>query len=288
VSERRPDWTLFRQALDAEGFRPSKGLGQNFLVDPNAARAIVRDAEVEPGARVLEVGMGCGLLTVHLVEAGARLVAVEIDARLVRVARRLFPALADVQVVLGDVLAGKDRLAPAVAAAIPAGEPWRVVSNLPYGVAGPLLYVLARLPHPPCAVAALVQLELARRAAARPGTPDWGQLGAKLSPVYRARLGRRFGPEVFRPRPRVESALVHLELRAERPRELAAYDALVGALFQQRRKTVRASLAALLGDREAAEARLRSAGIDPGERPERLDPAALQRLAAAPEPGEPS
>lgn len=280
AGEGRSAWASVRAALERAGFRPSKRLGQHFLLDDNMLRAIVRDARVGPGERVLEVGPGCGLLTLHLVRAGVELTCVELDARLLEIARELVPNSAGVRWLSGDVLAGKHALNPEVLRALPAA-PWHVVSNLPYGVSAPLLACLSELGEPPTSMTVLVQREVAERIVARPGSSDWGPLSIKLQGHYRAELLRSVAPALFWPRPQVESTLVRLELLPERlPRaEQAALDRLVAHLFQHRRQ----ALARVLGEgwesRASALAALASLGVDPKERAENLDIAALRALA---------
>lgn len=279
----RPPWRSFREALQAEGFRPSKTLGQNFLLDGNMARSLVRDAGVEPGERVLEIGAGCGFLTMHLAEAGAEVVAVEIDRRLCAVATAFLAPFPRVRLLCADALAGKHALAPELLAALPRDVPWKVVSNLPYAVSGPLLVLLTRLEHPPASLSLLVQREVAEKAAAAPGTPDFGALAARLALDYDRRAGRVVPASLFWPRPRVESRVVHLVRCPGKsdPARRGRYDRLVDRLFQQRRKTVLASLAGLAGDRGRALELLAAAGVPPGARPEALPPEALLALADA-------
>jgi len=283
--ERAP-WTLFRAELEALGFRPTKTLGQNFLVDPNAARSLAEDAGLGADDWVLEVGAGCGFLTLHLAERVGSVLAVEIDARLHAVASRALAGLANVRLLHADVLASKHELAPAVRALLPAGRPWHLVANLPYSISAPLLVVLARLPEPPRGMSVLVQEEVAERVAARAGEEAYGPLGARLALTYEAELGRRVGAQLFWPRPRVASRVVALRRRvgpAPDPGDLAAFDALVGATFQQRRKQLGTSLAGVLGGRGGVEDWLRSAGIDPRARVEELSPTRLLDLARSPE-----
>jgi len=264
------------------GFRPSKSRGQNFLLDGNMARSIARDSGVGAGDFVLEVGPGCGFLSVHLAALGVRLLGIEIDERLLEVARRFLASFEDIELVRADVLAGKHRLAPEVERRLPETDDWHLVSNLPYSVAGPLLVVLSRLAHPPRSMTALVQREVAERITARPAGEGWGVLGAKLAPLYHRTAGRRVPAGLFWPRPRVESAVVRLERRPEDPGPLGAYDALVDGLFQHRRKAVGGTLRGLLGDASRARALLEEAGADPAARPDTLEVATLRALAGSP------
>lgn len=281
-SSRSVPWAELRAALDAVGFRPKKTLGQNLLVDGNAARSIALDAQVGPGDRVLEVGTGAGALTRHLVDLEVELVAVEIDARLLELARSRIGDRGHVRWLCADVLAGKHALAPAVRALLPAAGAWHVVSNLPYSIAAPLLAVLARLENPPASMTVLVQAEVAERIAASPGGSSWGALPARLALRYRRGLGREVGAQLFWPRPRVASRVARLDLDPVpglTAVDLGAYDRLVEGLFQRRRKQLLSALTGVLGSREAAAGAIARTDLDPRMRPEELDPALLLGLA---------
>lgn len=275
----RGAWEDVRARLEDLGFHPSRRLGQNFLLDENMVRAIVRDAGVGPGDFVLEIGPGCGFLSLHLADAGARLLCVEIDRRLEEVTREVLAPYPETEVLRADALAGKHELAAEVRERLPVAGPWHLVSNLPYAVASPLMAVLGRLDNPPQSMTALVQSEVAERLAARPGSSDWGPLGIKLGLGYEATRVRTVPAGLFWPRPRVESAVVRLVRRAEAPASEVAeqFDALVDGLFQRRRKTLRAALGGLLGDRDEALRRLEQAGLDPSGRAEDLE---LEQLLA--------
>jgi 16S rRNA (adenine1518-N6/adenine1519-N6)-dimethyltransferase len=283
--ERAP-WAVFKAELEALGFRPTKTLGQNFLVDPNAARSLAEDAGLGPDDRVLEVGAGCGFLTLHLAERVGSVLAVEIDERLHAVAARVLAGFPNVRLLHADALASKHELAPAVRALLPNGEPWHLVANLPYSISAPLLVVLARLPEPPRSMSVLVQEEVAERVAARPGEEAYGPLGVRLALTYEAELGRRVGAQLFWPRPRVASRVVALRRRvgpAPSALDIGAFDRLVTTTFQQRRKQLGTSLAGVLEGRERVEAWLGAAGIDPRARVEELPTDALLRLSRSPE-----
>lgn len=277
----------FRARLEAQGFRPSRRMGQNFLTDENMLRAIARDAGVQPGDFVLEIGPGSALLSLELVALGARLLAIELDARLAQHAREELAPYPDARVMQGDVLASKNALAPELVDALPREQPWIVAANLPYGCASPALALLARLPNPPRRMCVLVQAEVAERIAAAPGSSAWGPLSTRLQSCYACERVRRVAAALFWPRPQVESEVVRLVLRADRPTlaALARLDALVSALFQQRRKSLAAGLAAALGGGPAARARalelLAGLGLDPLVRAEALPLSVLQALAEA-------
>lgn len=276
----RPPWSEFRSALEARGFRPARRLGQNFLLDENMVRAIVRDAGVGPGDLVLEVGAGCGFLTLHLLRAGVDLVSVEIDPRLAEIARELLGGEPRWRLIETDILAGKHALAPEVVACLPPERDWHLVANLPYAVSGPVLACASELAHPPRSMTVLVQKEVALRIAAQPGTRDWGPLSIRLQWAYQAALVRDVGSGLFWPRPQVESTVVRLvRIEPEKPHaEGRALSGLVDELFTRRRQTLLRVLSELCGDRTRAQAWLARAGLEPKSRAEDLALAALERL----------
>jgi 16S rRNA (adenine1518-N6/adenine1519-N6)-dimethyltransferase len=260
-----------QELLDRHGVRPSRALGQNFVVDPNTVRRIVRLAGVGPGDHVVEVGAGLGSLTLALVEAGARVTAIELD-------RHLGPVLAE---VLADAdprprVIHADALDLDWSAVLAGADRWQLVANLPYNVATPLvLDVLDRVPAID-RLLVMVQREVGERLAASPGTKAYGIPSVKVAYWADAEVVGRVGPNVFLPKPRVDSALVRIVRRAE-PATGADPDALfalVRAGFGQRRKMLRGSLAGLV-DATAFE----RAGISPESRAEQLSVADWGRLA---------
>ncbi|MBL8858523.1 MAG: ribosomal RNA small subunit methyltransferase A [Planctomycetes bacterium] len=278
----RPVWSVFKAALEAQGFRPSRRLGQNFLLDENMVRAIVRDSGISAADRVLEIGSGCGFLTLHLLRAGAALVAVEIDPRLAEITRTLLAGEGELLLIETDVLASKHALAPQVIAALPASGPWHMVANLPYSVSGPVLACAAELLNPPQSMTVLVQREVAQRIAARPATDAWGPLSIRLQLDYEPEITREVAPGLFWPRPQVASSVVRLVRRRETwPRaEREALSRLVDDLFQHRRQTLGRVLKDLLGTRAAADAWLGAAGFSGTERAEDLALSDLARISS--------
>ncbi|MBK7622876.1 MAG: 16S rRNA (adenine(1518)-N(6)/adenine(1519)-N(6))-dimethyltransferase RsmA [Kineosporiaceae bacterium] len=262
------------------GVRPTKVLGQNFVVDANTVRRIVRRSGVQPDDVVLEVGPGLGSLTLALLDAAARVIAVEIDpvlaAALPRtVAARRPDAAARLDVLTADALRIE-------AADLPV-PPTALVANLPYNVAVPvLLTALERLPSLRHGLV-MVQAEVADRLAATPGDKVYGVPSAKAA--WYADV-RRAGPvprSVFWPVPNVDSALVAFTRRAE-PVTRATREqvfACIDAAFAQRRKTLRAALAGWAGSAAAAESALRAAGIDPTRRGEQLTVTDFAAVTAA-------
>lgn len=264
--------------------RPTKTLGQNFVNDPGTVRKIVRNAGVQAGEQVLEIGPGLGSLTLALLEAGAQVSAVEIDPPLAQAlpttAQTRFPE-AKLQVFTADALTitGPE--------SIDGATPTRLVANLPYNVAVPIvLTVLEKLPSIQT-VLVMVQAEVADRLAATPGNKIYGVPSAKVAWYASARRTLTIGRNVFYPVPNVDSALVKIERRPH-PDTAATREqvfAVVDAAFAQRRKTLRQALAGLAGSAGAAQEALERAGVSPTARGETLDidqfAAVAQQLNAA-------
>lgn len=255
------------------GLRPSKRLGQNFVHDANTVRRIVAAADLAAGDVVLEVGPGLGSLTLGLLDAVDRVLAVEVDELLAAalpatVADRAGDRAGALQVLTADAL--RVRRAQIVEAAGGA-EPTALVANLPYNVGVPvLLHLLAELPSLRSGLV-MVQAEVADRLAAPPGTRCYGAPSVKAAWFAEVRRAGAVPRAVFWPVPNVDSGLVALTRRPEpdagRREEVFA---LVDAAFAQRRKTLRAALAGWAGSAAAAERVLRAAGVDPGARGEQL------------------
>lgn len=268
--------TAVRALLAAHGFSPARMRGQHFLVDPNLVDAIVRSADVGGGDCVLEIGTGTGILTDALADRAGRLVTCDIDGRLQEITRALRAWPASVVFLHADILRGKHALAPEVI------ERWRteagadlacrVIANLPYAVATPLLANLLWQGIEMRDAVVLVQKEAADRFIAAPGTAAYGPVSIAVHLLAEAAVLRHVGPQVFWPAPKVASVLLRLVPRAPaRARELAAAG-LPGLLqegFRWRRKTLRKAF---------APARLEAAGIDPGARPQEVEPAQWERL----------
>ena len=264
--------------------RPTKTLGQNFVNDPGTVRKIVRNAGVQAGEQVLEIGPGLGSLTLALLEAGAQVSAVEIDPPLAQAlpttAQARFPE-AKLQVFTADALTitGPE--------SIDGATPTRLVANLPYNVAVPIvLTVLEKLPSIQT-VLVMVQAEVADRLAATPGNKIYGVPSAKVAWYASARRTLTIGRNVFYPVPNVDSALVKIERRPH-PDTAATREqvfAVIDAAFAQRRKTLRQALAGLAGSAGAAQEALERAGVSPTARGETLDidqfAAVAQQLNAA-------
>ena len=260
------------------GIRPTKTLGQNFVIDPNTIRRIVAAADITDNETVLEVGPGLGSLTLGLADAARQVVAVEIDPPLARqlphtIAKFRPEKAQNVHVVLMDALKVTE---------LP-HTPDALVANLPYNVAVPvLLHLFAQFPSIRRALV-MVQDEVADRLAAKPGSKIYGVPSVKASwyaEVFKAGV---IGKNVFWPAPKINSGLVGFRMR---PQPLADIDrdevfTVIDAAFAQRRKTLRAALASWAGSGARAEAILTEAGITPTERGEKLDIHGYIRIAQA-------
>jgi len=269
-----------RALADRLGVRPSKRLGQNFVVEPGTVRKIASLAAPESQDVVLEVGPGLGSLTLALLEAGVgQLVAIEIDRAMagelpLTIASRAPHVAGRMAVVAADALqvAGHD---------LPA-EPSVLVANLPYNVAVPvLLHLLAVLPTLRRGLV-MVQAEVAERMCAGPGSRVYGAPSVKLAWYAAARSAGPVPRTVFWPVPNVDSRLVAFT-RRDPPATTASREevfAVIDAAFRQRRKTLRAALSGWAGSAPEAERLLRAADIDPGARGESLGVEEFARLAA--------
>ena len=261
------------------GVRPTKKWGQNFVIDANTVRRIVRLADLGSADVVVEIGPGLGSLTLALLPQVASVVAVEVDPSLATALPQTVAALAP---------GYRDRLVVLLADALtvhtlPDPQPTALVANLPYNISVPV--VLSFLEAFPTLRRALVmvQLEVAERLAAPPGSKTYGIPSLKAAWYAEVKLTGTVSRTVFWPAPNVDSGLVTL-IRREPPRTPASRKevfACIDAAFAQRRKTLRAALAGWAGSATNAETTLRAAGVDPRTRGEQLDIHSFAAIAAA-------
>ncbi len=265
--------------LRRHGLWARKQWGQNFLHDPHVLASIVAATGAGPGVTLIEIGAGVGTLTAHLLQTGAHVHAIERDRDMCEVLRK----------ELGDEPRFTLHEADAVKfdyTSIAPGERIPIVGNLPYHLTGPLLFALHDVDAQTGRWVVMVQREVALRMCASPGTKQYGGMTVALGRVRDIHWVTDVSRGAFLPPPRVDSAVVALDPRAAPRGDVAdpqGYLELVRRAFQQRRKTLLNSLAAI-GDRDRARAWCEAAGIDPGIRPERLTPeqfAALQRAREA-------
>jgi 16S rRNA (adenine1518-N6/adenine1519-N6)-dimethyltransferase len=255
----------WRATLESLGIRPSKRLGQNFLVERGIVRRMIKAAEIEPDDLVVEVGPGLGILTRELVENARQVVAIELDRRLAAYLEEELKA-SGAAIVVGDALTVE------LNTLIPADETYKLVANLPYSVGTAVVRRFIEADHPPMLSAVMVQREVAERMAASP--PEMSLLSVSVQIYTEPQIAFIVPPTVFVPRPKVESAVVLLRQlaapRIERAERELFFKIVTGG-FQQRRKQLANSLANSFAIPKAiVEDWLREAEIDPSLRPERL------------------
>ncbi len=259
--------------------RPTKQWGQNFVVDANTVRRIVRLARIGGDDVVLEVGPGLGSLTLGLLAASQHVVALEIDPVL---AAQLPDTVASRAAHMAGRLDVRHTDALTIAS-LPDPQPTVLVANLPYNVAVPVvLHLLATVPSLR-RVLVMVQLEVAQRLAAPPGSKVYGVPSVKAAWYADVSLAGRIGRNVFWPAPNVDSGLVHMGARPAPVTSASREEVftVIDAAFAQRRKTLRAALAGWAGTAASAEQILRAAGVDPSARGERLGIGDFASIAAA-------
>jgi 16S rRNA (adenine1518-N6/adenine1519-N6)-dimethyltransferase len=252
------------------GYAPAKrSLGQNFLCDQNIARKIVHALDLRVGDNVLEIGPGRGALTRHIVDSQpGRYVVLEMDDALADALEREHPMI---EVVRGDALRYDWR-------GLDASDNWKIIGNLPYNIASPLIWDIVSLAHFERAVF-MVQLEAGQRLAAHSGGRDYGALSVFVQSHARVELLFRVAPQVFRPRPKVTSAVLRFFLHPQRPspEEAKRLASTLRLCFQMRRKQIGTILKSK--DIPEYEDLLRVMDIDPMQRPETLTPERFRALS---------
>lgn len=267
-----------RQLATKLGLKPTKTRGQNFVHDAGTVRRIVRDSGVQAKDAVLEIGPGLGSLTLALLETGAYVSAIEIDSLLAgqisqTVAKCLPKTEKNFSVQLMDALAITGVEDFAVPAAYPEEKyfPTKLVANLPYNVAVPIILTLLEAVPSIADFTVMVQMEVADRLAAKPGSRTYGVPSVKANWYGQVWRGAKISRNIFWPIPNVDSALVHFS-RHKQPSGVNRENvfAVIDAAFAQRRKTLRAALSDWAGSAMKAEEILTQAGIDPKRRGETL------------------
>jgi 16S rRNA (adenine1518-N6/adenine1519-N6)-dimethyltransferase len=268
------------QLLKQYGLWAAKGLGQNFLEDPDALQQIADAAQIGPSDSVLEIGPGLGSLTRYLAVAAREVVAVELDAKFLPVLRKALKGYGNVRVVLADML----ELSPAELGLQPG---YLVAANIPYHITSALLRHLLSSDPKPARMVLTVQKEVAQRICAKP--PDMSLLALSVQVYGKPSIVLQIPAGAFYPVPKVDSAVVRVELYEEpvlEPRLLPTFFELIKAGFSQRRKMLRNALpGGLHVSPEDAGALLQQAGIDPRRRAETLDLGEWERMAKAREAG---
>jgi 16S rRNA (adenine1518-N6/adenine1519-N6)-dimethyltransferase len=251
--------TEVRQLLAELDLRPSKALGQNFLIDGNILQIILREADVQRDETVLEIGPGLGMLTEALVDRAKHVVAIERDGRLCEYLRQQFPGL---ELVHGDAVKVLGSRFP-----VP-GSGFKVVSNLPYSISTPILERLVEGEIKPRRIVVTLQREVAQRLAAQPRTKEYGALTLFTQLHYHCTVAHVVSSRCFYPSPHVESAIVVLDRRDPRVKlnASAPFHEIVRKGFGQRRKMLKK----LLTGFAKVEAAFAAAGVAPTARAEEL------------------
>lgn len=269
--------SVVAEILERHGIRLSRSLGQHFLVDANVLRRILEGAELGPGDTVLEIGPGIGTLTEELCDRAGRVVAVELDPRLKSVLDDLLGKRPNLVTVLGDAMRVD------LSGLLSPREEVKVVSNLPYSVATPLLLrIMRELPQARLLVVT-VQRELADRYLAAPGDPSYGAVSVKMQFLARLRRLAQVPPTVFLPPPRVGSTVLRLERAGPEPGsgDVQSFFLFLEACFSARRKMLVNALGGgrrPYGSRDAVASALRELGLHPTARAEELSPRDLLEL----------
>lgn len=271
------------QSLLAEaGAGPRHRFGQNFMIDHNLLRRVAEAGEVEEGDVVIEVGPGTGTLTEELLARGAHVLAVEIDRDLAALLRRRLGSQDRFTLIEGDALANKHRLnaelARVIAERLRQGRRPKLVANLPYNIASPLIIDL--LIAGVGLLAFTVQKEVAERLRAPAGTEEYGMLSVMAQLLSDVELLRILPPQAFWPAPKIDSALVRMRRNDRLQGRSEAFNAFLQTLFSARRKMIRKSLTQGGFD---AEPLLAATGLDGQARPEEISPEKLWRLFEAAE-----
>lgn len=273
------------------GIRPESRYGQNFLIDLNLIDLLVDAAKLGPQDVVLEIGTGLGSLTTKMATLAGAVVTVEIDSRLFQLASEELDSFGNVTMLLVDALKSKNAFAEEVItavhqnlAAIPNSQ-FKLAANLPYNVATPILSNLLQFDPIPVSLTATIQKELAERIAAPVGTKDYSALSIWMQALCDVEIVRFLPPQVFWPRPKVHSAIIHLVPNAEKRakiRNLKFFHAFVRALFLHRRKFLRGVLCTLLKEvleKPAVDQLITNLGYAPDARAEQLPVEEFLRLA---------
>lgn len=259
-----------RAALNALDLRPSKELGQNFLIDPGALDQIVTAAEIVPDDIVIEVGPGLGVLTHELVRRSGRVIAIELDRRLAARLGEEFHYAPNLEIVNNDVV----KVDPG---ALVGDQPYKVVANLPYQITSAIIRHFLEISPPPHLLVIMVQLEVAQRIVARP--PDMSVLAHSVQFYAEPEIVARVPAASFLPAPRVDSAILRLRRRAQPAVQVddvnAFFRTIKAGFLQARKKLSNALPTGLAGmniriDKDQAIAILRDSGVDPDRRAETL------------------
>lgn len=277
-NESLADPGVLREVLTRHGFRFSKAMGQNFLINPSVCPRMAASCGAEGCAGVLEIGPGVGVLTRELSLVAKKVVSIELDSRLFPVLEETLSGCGNVELVQGDVL--KLDLAALIEEKF-GGGPVCVCANLPYYITSPVIMGLLEGGLPLRSLTVLVQKEAAQRLCALPGSRECGAVSVCVQYYSRPRLLFGVGRGSFMPPPKVDSAVLHMEMRTGPPVQVSSQDfffRVARGAFSQRRKTAANAVSAALGaPKPLVEEALRTAGAQPNIRAEQLT---MEQMAA--------
>ncbi|MRH45001.1 16S rRNA (adenine(1518)-N(6)/adenine(1519)-N(6))-dimethyltransferase RsmA [Aquibacillus halophilus] len=274
-----------KEILNKFGFSFKKSLGQNFLIDVNILERIIHHAGINKQTGTIEIGPGMGALTEQLAIHSNRVVAIEIDQRLVPILKETLEDYSNVEIVNEDIL--KANISKIIDSNFETDQKIKVVANLPYYITTPILMKLLMDRLPVSSFTVMIQKEVAERMAAQPNTKSYGSLSIAVQYYTHASVVMNVPKTVFMPQPNVDSSVLHLEVRDSPPVEVEDEEFffnLVQACFGQRRKTLRNNLARHFSstlNKEQIEIHLNKAEIDGTRRGESLNMEEFARLARA-------
>jgi 16S rRNA (adenine1518-N6/adenine1519-N6)-dimethyltransferase len=293
MTANRQTLTFLQNRFKEAGIRPETRHGQNFLIDLNLIDVLVDAADITKDDVVLEIGTGMGSLTGKLAERAGHVVTVEIDHRMHSLAAEELENFSNITMLLQDALRNKNNFHPAVmetvrehVSAVP-GRRFKLAANLPYNVATPILSNLLTETPEPVSLTATIQKELADRMTAPPGTKDYSALSIWMQAIADIKTVRILPPQVFWPKPKVTSAIVHIVPNAEkraRVADLEFFHQFVRSVFLHRRKFLRSGVVHALSDRmekNVVDEVLDPFGFPNDIRAEQLDVETLIALADA-------
>lgn len=248
--------------LSLAGAKPQRRFGQNFLIDINLIELIAKSAELTKDDIVLEVGTGAGSLTCYLAEQAGHVVTVEVDPFMQRIATDELSEFDNVTLLSMDALQSKHEVNPGILETIARlqaerpGAKWKLVANLPYNIATPLIANLFALPNPPSLMVVTIQLELAERIIAPESTGDYGSLSVWIQSQADCAIVRKLPPQVFWPKPNVDSAVLKIvpnQTLGDRIGNRILFQEFIKAMFMHRRKTLRSQLSAFLKAQQSTQ-----------------------------------
>lgn len=285
--------SFLKRRFTEAGFRPFKKFGQNFLIDLNLQQLLVDTARLEPCDVVLEIGTGTGAVTAQIAKLAGTVITVEIDRHLYQLASEELSSFKNVVMMQQDALKNKNRLHPEIMLAVrramdnDSAARLKLVANLPYNVATPVISNLLAAEEVPRAMTVTMQKELADRIVARPSTKEYGALSVWVQSQCHAEIVRIMPPAVFWPRPKVSSAIVHIELDEQRRAciaDLVFFHKFVRSMFFHRRKFLRSEIASAYKDqlgKPGVDRILEDLALSSTTRAEELDVETMIRLSEA-------